>query len=158
MYKTLLLALLSLPLAAQTTELFTGYSWLSLRPTATADRNNLNGWHTTLSYFPTRRLGLAADFGGNYGTLDQHSFLFGPQLRLLRRARIETSFRALFGTVRANGNNAFGSAIGGAIDISINKRIKWRIQPGIFLTRYNGDLERNFRLSTGPVFTFGGRP
>lgn len=94
----------------------------------------------------------------NYGTLDQHSFLFGPQLRLLRRARIETSFRALFGTVRANGNNAFGSAIGGAIDIPINKRIKWRIQPGIFLICYNGDLERNFRLSTGPVFTFRGRP
>jgi hypothetical protein len=152
-----LLTLLVPHMAAQSpVEVFGGFAYMSLRPGASQDRLNLNGWHSTLSYFPARRLGLAADFGGNYGDLDQHSFVFGPQVRLLRRGRLDRSFRALFGAVEAEGESAFGSTFGGAFDIRLTNRLAWRVQPGVFLTRYGGDLERNFRLPTGLVLHLGG--
>lgn len=139
-------------------EVYGGVSYFSLRPTAASERLNLPGWQSTVTDFRTNRLGFAADFGGNYGDRDQHSFLEGPQIRLFKRGRIESSFRAFFETVRSIGETAFGNSFGGGLDIRLTPRIAWRLQPGIFLTHDLGDLERNFRFSTGLVFRIGGRP
>ena len=114
------LALLFLPLSARaqyqyTGEVFAGYSFLNLKPGEELATTGLNGWHVALSGYATEWFGFAADFSGHYGTTDapppfadttgldveQWSYLFGPEIRVLRKERFAASFHTLFGRSRS---------------------------------------------------------
>ena len=56
-------------------EVFGGYSYQRVDGGI-----NLNGWNASLAGNYNKWLDLVADFSGQYGTFDSHSFLFGPQI------------------------------------------------------------------------------
>ena len=100
-------------------EIFGGYSYFGLGSTTSAttfglDRANLNGWNAAAKFNVTPRIGVVADFSGHYGdravrlpvesnpalqpkpgNMRQHSFLFGPEVRLLTNRRVAVNVRAL---------------------------------------------------------------
>lgn len=150
------------------------------------DRAGINGWHASLTQYLIGRIGISADVSGHYGRaavssnalgrpevdIRQHTFLAGPAVRLFRRSRVSTSFRAMFGGARGTAQDLasvrpaalgldltdatkFAASFGSAIDITLSKRLAWRIQPNVLLTRFGSETQRNFRLFTGIVLRLG---
>ncbi len=171
---------------AQTYELFTGYSVTRMKGETDSNRATMNGWNTSITGYPTSRFGLTADFAGFYGSapatasvnggtittdgsgplsIRQYSFMAGPQVRLLQKGRLKTSFKALFGgayeyvptnTYGTYSQTTFAANFGSNIDIKASKRVAIRFSPGLYLTQYgNSGTQKNFRFSVGPVFKFG---
>ncbi len=150
----------------------------------------------------TRRLGLVADAAGNYGDVSgrlfqvdpitgvggffpyrgnssQHTFLFGPELRVSPDGRRwAVNLRVMGGFARTSdlsvdtstatlsaqrlrlalAQNVAAASAGGSFDFRINDRISYRVaQPEALFTRIGGSMYYNFRVSTGLVFRFGGR-
>lgn len=181
MTKLLLLCLtfaVALPhLGAQPHELFGGVTVARMKPDLDSNQATLNGWNSSFTTYLHPRFGLTADVAGFYGnahpepslapvSIRQHSILGGPQFRLFRTARVETSVRALFGlahgsvenTTYNNANrNSFAALIGSNFDVNLSRHVALRFSPGMYLTQYGSGTERNFRISVGPVFRFGGR-
>lgn len=168
-----------LPAAAQSKELFAGFSLANMKPPAESLRTTLNGWSSSFTVYPAYRLGFTIDGAGQYGTANavgtaalnvrQHSLVAGPQVRLFRRGRIETSAKALFGAARghlpgdsvsANDETTFAALIGSNLDINLTHRVAFRLSPGMFVTRYGHDFgaasQKNLRLTAGLVFRLGG--
>ena len=53
---------------------------------------------------------------------------------------------------------SFGAAFGGSFDITLSDHFAWRVvQPDLYLTRFTHATQKDFRISTGLVFRFGGR-
>ena len=96
-----------------------------------------------------------------------HTFLLGPQISL--RRNLATPFaHALFGlgatsahlnspfsTIGTTSGDAFAMALGGGVDLRINDRLAWRVQPDYLQTHFLHTTQKNFRVSTGIVFKFG---
>jgi hypothetical protein len=176
-------------LNAQSLELFGGYSVNRMKPD-NFSHATMTGWNSSITTYPTSRFGLTGDFAGWYGSViptitdstgatasltsvnvRQYSFMGGPQFRLLRRERFETSFKTLFGaahgyvsdpvsvpvgaTYRALDQTSFAALFGSNLDFNISKRVALRFSPGMYLTQFGGETQRNFRFSVGPVFRFG---
>lgn len=166
-------------------EVFAGASMLGLRPGGELSRVWLPGWQVAATRYFTGRLGATMDVSGFYGEREvatvgggtravdfrQIALLGGPQIRLIRRERVQTNFRALFGFANGAaqgqsgagvppavtvGGSALAATFGSAVDIRLREKWALRVQPGVFLTRYGGELERNFRVSVGLVYS-GGR-
>lgn len=113
------MALLSTAGLAQQTplvELFGGYSYFGLPAVEGSGLTaaNLNGWNASAKLNLRPRIGLVADFGGNYGerrmvptqfqpietkpgTFRQHTILFGPEIRAFGNDRFNVNVRALIG-------------------------------------------------------------
>lgn len=110
----------------------------------------------------------------------EYSYMAGPQFRFLDRARVQSSFRLLVGGVFGQVNLASAttpaavSQLGSAgylgfnqtkfaamfavpVDVSVNRLIAIRVEPGLYLTNFNQSGQGNFRISVGPVFRFGKR-
>ncbi len=191
----LLILLVPLTVAAQETpkvEVFGGYSYLRLNgESGTSLKSaNLNGWNASFKWNFTPRISLVADFSGNYGQrgmtpffyliqdptkiktktgdMRQHTFLFGPEMRLVNRGRIKVNTRALIGVAHTNtlvvpfqepvqlplgpngepvtitntqffGGNGFAASLGGSVDCRITDRWSYRIvQPEVLLIRSSG--------------------
>jgi hypothetical protein len=107
-------------------EVFGGYSYLGAGSNTSAtsfgfDTANLNGWNAAAKFNVTSRIGIIADFSGDYGDravtvpagsnpalqprpseMRQHTFLFGPQFRLFTNKRVAVNVRALAGVAHAN--------------------------------------------------------
>ncbi len=107
-------------------ELFGGYSYLragTISPVRLfgLDAANLNGWVAAGKINVTSRIGLLADFNGQYGErhvqlpagsnpsiqpgpgeFQQHTFLFGPELCLLKTGRMAVHLKALAGAANRN--------------------------------------------------------
>jgi hypothetical protein len=172
-------------LHAADVEVFGGYSVTRMKPEADANTATMNGWNSSITAYPWRRLGFTADVAGFYGTatgdytavdgsafhadntdIHQYSFMGGPQIRILNNRHIETSFRALFGAAYGyvpgtNGTLAdqttFAALIGSNFDVKVSKRVSMRFSPGVYLTQFGNDqTQKNLRFSVGPVFHFGG--
>jgi hypothetical protein len=177
---------------AQTIDLFGGYSAARVRPEQNFDRAVMNGWNSSITKWTGPRFGLAADFAGYYGSLNptststngsgstllpsvtarQHSFMGGPQFRLIHTDKIDTSVKALFGaahgsvsepsalpggaTLSSPNDTAFASFIGSNFDVNVSRRMALRFSPGLYLTEFNGETQKSFRFSVGPVFRLGG--
>jgi hypothetical protein len=97
-------------------ELFGGYAYFGL-PAGEGlglTAATLNGWDAAAKLNLRRRVGIVADFSGNYGQrrmtptqfqpLDtnpgkyrQHTLLFGPEVRVVHRKRLNVNVRALIG-------------------------------------------------------------
>ena len=189
----LLVLLFPLSVAAQATpklEVFGGYSYLRLteQPRTLLKSARLNGWNASVKLNATPRIGLLADFSGHYGqreltpfTLNtvttpvrQHTYLFGPEVRVLKSARVTVNLRALMGVAHTNAlappiirftspsaNNTFAASFGGGVDYRISDRLSYRIVEPEFLLTRSGSMatgnwnQYNFRLSSGIVFTSG---
>ena len=184
-----LMLLFPLTVAAQSTpkvEVFGGYSYLRLAQQTNPpfDAANLNGWNASIKLNVTQGIGLVADFSGHYeqgcalcAQLRpgyQHTFLAGPEFKLLQRDRLTVNVRALAGMMVGSslflpynglqfaygGSNRFAASLGGSVDYRISDRLSYRIiQPELLTTVTNagGTLRAypNVRISTGLVFRFG---
>jgi hypothetical protein len=166
---------------AQSTEVFGGFTTGQMKPEGT-DQPTMNGWNASFTRYVTPRFGITGDVAGYYGTahptdsngtsnpldLRQYSFMAGPQFRLLHTQRFDTSVRALFGgaygylpgmsessNLRAE-DSGFSSLFGGNFDLHLTRKVALRFSPGIYLTQFGGETQKNFRFSVGPVFHFGG--
>jgi len=131
-----------------------GYSYL--RGTFDA---NFNGWNFSVAGNPTRWFGVAGEVGGLYISNAQiYTFLAGPRLTS-RAGRANPYAQVLFGGVNIStgySETAFGWAVGGGVDIKVNKRIAIRAIDVTYLqTRFGGQAQHNGRLSAGVVFRFG---
>lgn len=183
--------------AAQETpkvEVFGGYSYLQLteQPRVLLKSASLNGWNASVKLNVTPRIGLLADFSGNYGQrgltpytisslttpgelkrveampgeMRQHTFFFGPEVRLLKRDRLSMNVRALMGVAHTNtlvlpfrepiqrppGSIAlpitertfptastFAASFGGNVDYRLTDRLSYRIiQAEVLVTRSGG--------------------
>jgi hypothetical protein len=153
-------ALLALQQAtARPIEVFAGYRDAAMKPVNDSNRSTLSGWSSSITLYPLYRLGITADFAGYYGTTSptlvangngamvslapvstrQHSFMAGPQVRLLRKSRFETSFRALVGTARGHIPTTTYSAVDEttlallfrhSFDVNVSRRMAVRFSDG----------------------------
>ena len=129
-------------------------------PAYTSD-GSLNGWEAALAYKFSHRLGVAADFSGNYGspnlssptyggttTTHLYTYLFGPQVSW--PGRISPFVRVLAGGAHESessstapyeglsNTSSFAAAFGGGVDIKVAPHISIRaIQFQELLTRFN---------------------
>jgi hypothetical protein len=162
-------------------EVFFGYSYFRANP----EGQNLNGWNASVAGNITSWFGVEGDFAGHYGTLkdqfgfiiqgiqiNQYTFMGGPKLSL-RGGRVAPFVHALIGGARA-GTDEFGlkssgfalaAAVGGGIDIGLNKSFAVRaVQADYLMTRFKSfpefrnfsvdERQNNFRFSTGIVVRF----
>ena len=159
-------------------ELFAGYSYLSLDQGESFNRRSLNGFNASFTGNFNRYFGLTSDFGFHKGKIDagqnpagvtetdfhQFTYLFGPQVTMLRNRHATIAVHALFGGAKAKTDfndvdrTAFAMDLGGSIDLRVSDHISVRVaQPGLLLTRFNSESQKNFRYSAGLVFNFGRR-
>ncbi|HYZ87315.1 MAG TPA: hypothetical protein VE621_23070 [Bryobacteraceae bacterium] len=175
-------------------ELSPGFNLVRLSPGPDMERTALPGWNMSATIFPTSRLGFTAEIGGARSTrsisdalipdsrvrLNQTTFLAGPAVRLFRRDRFNSTFRAMFGVARGRSEfpsdevpagiisgqgpssvgifgdeTVFASAIGSMWDIKLTDTIAWRIAPSFLFTRFGGETQITQRFSTGIVLRFG---
>lgn len=172
---------------ARSVEVFGGFSLTNMKPES-FNQALMKGWNSSVTVYPTSRLGITGDFAGFYTTVNpvstnssgsstslpgasirHYSFMAGPQIRLFHFARVETSFRALAGaaygylpdptpvgvTYNPLDETTFAALIGTNFDVNVSRRIALRLSPGLYLTQFNGETQKNFRFSVGPVFRFG---
>jgi hypothetical protein len=210
----LIALLFPLTVAAQNTpkiELFGGYSYLRLTKDSGLQPAGLNGWNAAAKLNVTPRIGVLADFSGDYGQRElapyqlflpipgnpnptiqtepgharQHTFVIGPEIRVLRRGRVTLSARTLVGVAKTNtlilpltvpvqlplgpngesvtfsrrtisGGVAFAGSLGADLDYRITDRFSFRIlQPELLLVNFVGATPVHARISTGIVFTSG---
>lgn len=146
----------------------------------TTQHANLNGWELSGQYKFLPFLGAAADFNGNYGTLDGagtrvHTFLFGPQLSL--PTKVSPFVHALFGVAKESqdaipiacvqatpicpgpfslgSDTSFATAVGAGFDIKLVPFVKLRlIQVDYLHTQLHGAAQNQARASAGIVFHF----
>jgi hypothetical protein len=156
--------------AAQKFEAFGGYSVTRMKTEKDFEPANTHGWNASFTAYPTSRLGFTTDVAGYYSTLGhgsdpavslrQYTFMAGPQVRILRKERFETSFHALFGAARGEvpgsaDETTFAANFGTNFDVKVSRRVAMRFSPGLYLTQFGTETQRNFRFSVGPVFRFG---
>lgn len=170
--------LLSLTATAQIPKgnIFFGYSYARAQPLS-LDRTNLNGWNGSLEGKVLPWVGIVADISGHYGSQDvtlpfvppgpptrvqvdarMYNVLFGPRASV-SVGKITPFAEALFGVGRVStdgfgSDTSFATALGGGIDYHIVPMVAWRVQADYLNTRFFGDTQNNFRLSTGIVFHF----
>ena len=144
---------------------------------------NVLGWRGGLTYNLTRNLGIKADFGGHYRSLDVtamgssvavsgdlHAFMFGPAFTF-RQERVNPFVQVLVGfgraaasgtadnvTVDAPSQTGFAGAFGGGVDIQVNERISVRAIELDYFPYRQGNGEsftfNNVRWGTGIVVGF----
>ncbi len=156
--------------------LFGGYSFSSIDTNGLDSRQNTNGWEASVA---TRLMGpwaLEADGAGYYKTinaggtplrLNDYSVMAGPRFNFPKGAFAH----ALVGMDRLQGNldgfgsasqNGFAAAFGGGIQLRMTRMVSFRTSADYVMTRHNifdggnNVTQNNFRVSVGPVFTFGG--
>jgi hypothetical protein len=181
--------LLLVPLAAiaqeayPRAEVFGGYSFFRANP----DGMNLQGWEASVTGNITKWFGVEGDFSGHYGSprvfgfdvpfvdVSSHTFMAGPKLTY-HSEKVAPFAHFLIGAARAStrafgfsvSDEALATAIGGGIDINLNKTIAIRaIQADYLMTHFKTGAEiafsgfderqNNFRLSAGLVIKLGNR-
>jgi hypothetical protein len=136
----------------------------------------LNGWEFSGVNNFHLGLGVAADVGGSYGQFGASgkytgapthllTYMFGPQYRF--PGRISPFVHALIGgaheTVGASAlgisvpssSNGFAAALGGGLDIKLNRLVWLRaIQLDYLSTRFQSARQNQVRISTGLAFHF----
>jgi hypothetical protein len=156
---------------------------------------SLHGWEAALKWNLKPRLGLVADVSAQYGKVEGfppgllflesgdlklHSFLFGPEFRLMQERNLSVNVRGLAGVMRANdlvferaalldgresrdfravsAETQFGATFGGSLDLRLSDALSWRMaQLDVVLMRFTSTADSNFRVSTGLIYRFGER-
>lgn len=150
---------------------------------------DFHGLNVTITGNLNRLIGISADFSGHFATERPSSFvgppppqsrsdlrgyflLFGPQLKLLKRGRLQVSGHGLLGlshrslnVVTSGGpstlvldDTGFSTALGGDLDIQVNRRLAIRaIRADYLFSRLFGVNHHDFRYAGGIVIRFGNR-
>jgi hypothetical protein len=160
--------------------LYGGYSYLRASvpvgqfvgmPTISQNADLTSGWEVSAKYSFFPLLGMVADFGGNYGTLDgatvrTHTYLFGPQLQL--PGKISPFVHVLAGVAdeqqdailnpayySLGSDTSFAVAVGGGIDVKAVPFVAVRlIQVDYLRTNWHGVVQNQPRVSAGIVLHF----
>ncbi len=165
-YAILILALLTLPVAAQEVpkaELFGGYQY-----TRVGGLLGTNGWNAAITGNVRPWFGVTADLSGLYEKVggvggSAQTFTFGPAFSL--RGRHATPFvHLLVGGFHASAGFSSASAsisgwvtiLGGGVDVRINRSMAVRLIQGDWISWHAEGLteSKNGRISTGLVFRF----
>ncbi|HXW54997.1 MAG TPA: hypothetical protein VEJ67_04550 [Candidatus Cybelea sp.] len=142
-------------------------------PTAVTAHPNLNGWELTGVVDAYHWLGLAADFGGNYGSVrgasaHANTYLLGPQIRLpgpispFAHAFVGEAQERIGGAITTEGSyimpgssNALAAAVGAGLDIKILPLVALRpIQLDYVVTRFGSGTQSQPRASAGLMIHF----
>jgi hypothetical protein len=185
-------AVQQLPAQDNKVEIAGGWTYTNHNPIAPLPKSGMNGWMGSITGFATSWFGVGGevsavfgDIGGETGVkapphAHEYSYLFGPQFRIVNKAKAQVQFKALLGGAFAQVNlssfttNAdiqtlttagysgfnqtkFAALFAAPVDVSVSKLIALRFEPGIYMTDFNHTKQANFRMSIGPVFRFGGR-
>jgi hypothetical protein len=172
--------LFSVPAMAQDqaqVEVFGGYSGQFFGSFSTS---NLQGWNASATWKFQNHVGIAADFGGYYGShierfsasYSLHSFLFGPQFStgVPKVGRLNLFVHLLAGAAREStsvgfplvdvSSTGFAVALGGGLDLNASDHVAFRVLQADWLWFYtNRELfseqaRRRARVSAGLVFRF----
>lgn len=157
----------SLPAQAQTdypgAEIFGGYSYFN---TDFGDRESQHGWGASFTGNLGPRVGLVAEFSGNYKGIDfgpfdistrTYTYLFGP------RFSYRTDAATVFGHVLVGGatlqiedasDTNFALAAGGGVDVNVSNRFAIRAAQIDYIPIFAGDTIHNFRYMGGVVIKF----
>jgi hypothetical protein len=135
------------------------------------DREQLFGWQASVAANATPMLGLVADFGGQYRSIDiegdddfnihSYQYLFGPRLNF-RGERGGGFVHALFGGFSAGNeidtDHGFGMGIGLGLDVNVNPNFGIRVLQLDWLPNNVGDDWNSdvLRFGFGVVFKGGG--
>jgi hypothetical protein len=150
----LVLGMFSLPVVAQSVEIFGGYQFTHIDPSFDA-----SGWNASLTGNFKHVLGITADFSGTYKDhLQVYTYTFGPVLTV-RLPVVQPFVHALFGGMTiANGASTTGFAmqVGGGLDLGLRKGIGFRLVQADWMSlRFSGNTDnRNVCVSTGIVLKF----
>jgi outer membrane protein OmpA-like peptidoglycan-associated protein len=158
-------------------EIAAGYSYINFNPGDPFNSFGPQGGTGSFTVNATRLLGLTAEIGSygftrNLGGTQTDggmtTWLFGPRLNLRRFDHFVPFTEYLFGGARSGGaiagtnKNVFALALGGGVDVVINKNIAWRFaQIDYLMTDFDGAnvgssaRQNNFRVGTGLVLRFG---
>jgi len=149
----------SLPVSAQDHpkgELFGGYQFTHLNPNI-----NASGWNASITGNANNWLGISADFSGAYKNGGKvHTVMAGPVFSIRTSSKVTPFAHALFGVAHASGNgassNAFVTALGGRLDVSVNEHVAVRLVQADWLPIRSGGVteKSNGRVSAGIVFRF----
>lgn len=182
-------------------DVFAGYSYTRM-PSESGGLTaaNLNGWNASVKVKFWSRAGWVFDFGGSYGrrrmvasgfqtretfpgAVNQHTVMFGPEIRLFTRKRLTVNARALIGALYVNTltlplkepfeagpgvppaliteftigrAKPLAGAVGFSLDYRVTDHLSIRLLQSDLVVVSLGDLNlRRPRASTGIVFTFG---
>jgi hypothetical protein len=163
-------------------EVSLGYNYIHLGDTSLESKSlhgldvsafiNLNSW-----------LALGGDFMADFGHRTQNFFfanvdidnqryvyVFGPRVTVWRNPQFKVFVEALAGGVSADvqasvgslsqsaSDNGFAMATGAGFDWRFSRHFSWRVVQGDYLpTHLGSQWQNNFRLSSGIVYSFGGR-
>ena len=149
-------------------EVFGGYSY---------GGSGSHGWDGSVAFNANRWLGLVADFGGQYTSLDTpdsserirtHTFLFGPRLSARRSKHVTPFAHALFGAAHNDSrareagldlhfkDNSFALALGGGLDVKLSRRVAVRaFQLDYLRTGFFGGTQHKGRIAFGLVLRLG---
>jgi outer membrane protein OmpA-like peptidoglycan-associated protein len=164
-------------------DLFLGYQFVRANPANPLNNFNVHGGGADIAFNVNNRLGIVADVGGGRFSREispgvdvsgsVFNFLFGPRFSWRNHQRAVPFLQALFGGVHGsaeatalgtNGENSFGMALGGGLDIVATPRIAIRpFQLEYLMTRFTGpsldrETQNNMRFKSGIVFRLGNPP
>jgi hypothetical protein len=163
-------------LAAQnnTAEVFGGYTYSNANPVTPLPRTGMSGWNVGASGYATSQFAVGFEMSGLFGSLGapsgsgvsgtalnvkEYSYVVGPQVRFLDKAKIQSSVKFMVGGVFGQGHlpsgasssdtqtlsNAgyssfnetkFAMLLAVPVDVSVTRLVGLRIQPGIYMTDF----------------------
>jgi hypothetical protein len=173
-----LLGLLTLLTSAQETpkaEVFGGYQFMHFGSKGASD--NFNGWNASVTGNINKDFGIAGDFSGNYGTIQEipatvriYTYAGGPVVNLNHDGKFNPFVHALFGGAHLSfpqgslGFNGFTIMAGGGVDAKVSPRVAVRLFQADWVYYHFGgnfstlagesNFNKNVRISTGIVFRF----
>ena len=148
-------------------DIFGGFAILSVGDAGlNGSREQLLGWQASVAGNVHRNVGLVADFGGQYKTIEgtkvhAYSYLFGPRFNV-RSDRATVFAEALLGGFRVGGegfsDNIFALGFGGGVDVKAGKHVSVRLVEFEWLPNHSTGAwsKKEVRVLFGVVFNVGG--
>ena len=147
-------------------DVFAGYSYQAV------EGGGLHGWGAGFGYHVARRVWLAADFSGHYGTpegvdMNRLAFLGGLRFDLVRGESLSLAAYGLAGGLRAEaGISVFGVSIsenetgfawaaGAQADFALSKRWAIRVRGDYLSASLGGETQGKPRFAAGAVLKLG---
>lgn len=117
--------------------------------------------------------------GGTALNFKEYTYMAGPQFRFLDKKKAQASVKWLLGGSFGQANlpsatsptttlalaqagylgfnqTKFAMLVSVPADVSVNRLLAIRFEPGLYMTDFNKTKQSNFRFTVGPVFRFGG--
>jgi hypothetical protein len=173
---------------SQKFEVYGGGGYTRFRPGASLQHMNESAWNAGFTDYLWGRTGITADLRGYYGvafitpnpynifkpSINQYSFMAGPQYRFVRREHLAVSAQALVGGSKGTFNassgqippgtfvglwsngTGFSFALGVPIDYNLGPALALRLQPGYWFTTFGSTSQvKNLGFNIGLVYRFG---